>query len=74
MDTINNQYGEFTITYASSLAAKGFIKQKYLSAPPAILNCSATAPNQALKGLIKSTKQQIMVIRSQKYKTHENNR
>jgi DNA polymerase-4 len=28
IDTINNQYGEFTITYASSLAAKGFIKQK----------------------------------------------
>jgi DNA polymerase-4 len=28
MDTINHQYGEFTITYASSLAAKGQIKQK----------------------------------------------
>lgn len=28
MDTINNSYGEFTITYASSLAAKGLIKQK----------------------------------------------
>lgn len=28
MDTVNNQYGEFTITYASSLAAKGIIKQK----------------------------------------------
>ncbi|MBX4197214.1 hypothetical protein KW801_01500 [Candidatus Saccharibacteria bacterium] len=28
MDTINNQYGEFTITYASTLAAKGLIKQK----------------------------------------------
>ena len=28
MDTINSQYGEFTITYASSLAAKGLIKQK----------------------------------------------
>jgi len=28
MDTINNQYGEFTVTYASSLAAKGLIKQK----------------------------------------------
>ena len=28
MDTINSQYGEFTITYASGLAAKGLIKQK----------------------------------------------
>jgi DNA polymerase IV len=28
IDTINNQYGEFTVTYASSLAAKGLIKQK----------------------------------------------
>jgi DNA polymerase-4 len=28
IDTINSQYGEFTITYASSLAAKGLIKQK----------------------------------------------
>ncbi len=28
IDTINNQYGEFTITYASTLAAKGLIKQK----------------------------------------------
>jgi hypothetical protein len=28
IDTINHQYGEFTITYASSLAAKGLIKQK----------------------------------------------
>jgi DNA polymerase-4 len=28
MDTINHQYGEFTITYASTLAAKGLIKQK----------------------------------------------
>jgi DNA polymerase-4 len=28
IDTINNAYGEFTITYASSLAAKGLIKQK----------------------------------------------
>lgn len=28
MDTINSQYGEFTITYASTLAAKGRIKQK----------------------------------------------
>jgi DNA polymerase IV len=28
IDTINSQYGEFTITYASSLAAKGMIKQK----------------------------------------------
>lgn len=28
VDTINHQYGEFTITYASSLAAKGLIKQK----------------------------------------------
>ncbi len=28
MDTINSQYGEFTITYASSLPSKGLIKQK----------------------------------------------
>jgi DNA polymerase-4 len=28
IDTINNQYGEFTVTYASSLTAKGLIKQK----------------------------------------------
>ena len=28
MDTINGQYGEFTITYASSLGAKGSVKQK----------------------------------------------
>jgi DNA polymerase-4 len=28
MDTINSQYGEFTVTFASSLAAKGLIKQK----------------------------------------------
>lgn len=28
MDTINSQYGEFTITYASTLAAKGLIRQK----------------------------------------------
>jgi DNA polymerase-4 len=28
IDTINHQYGEFTVTYASSLAAKGLIKQK----------------------------------------------
>jgi DNA polymerase-4 len=28
VDEINAQYGEFTITYASSLAAKGLIKQK----------------------------------------------
>jgi DNA polymerase IV len=28
MDTINGQYGEFTITYASSLSAKGTVKQK----------------------------------------------
>lgn len=28
MDTINHQYGEFTITYASTLKAKGLIKQK----------------------------------------------
>ncbi|HVS78827.1 MAG TPA: hypothetical protein VHD84_00860 [Candidatus Saccharimonadales bacterium] len=28
IDTINSQFGEFTITYASSLAAKGLIKQK----------------------------------------------
>jgi len=28
MDTINGQYGEFTITYASSLGAKGTVKQK----------------------------------------------
>ena len=28
IDTINNQYGEFTVTYASSLSAKGRIKQK----------------------------------------------
>ena len=28
MDTINSQYGEFTVTYASTLAAKGLIKQK----------------------------------------------
>jgi DNA polymerase-4 len=28
MDTINHQYGEFTVTYASTLAAKGLIKQK----------------------------------------------
>lgn len=28
IDTINGQYGEFTITYASTLAAKGLIKQK----------------------------------------------
>lgn len=28
IDTINNQYGELTITYASTLAAKGLVKQK----------------------------------------------
>jgi DNA polymerase IV len=28
MDTINGQYGEFTITYASSLPSRGLIKQK----------------------------------------------
>lgn len=28
IDTINSQYGEFTVTYASSLTAKGLIKQK----------------------------------------------
>jgi hypothetical protein len=28
IDTINHQYGEFTITYASTLPAKGLIKQK----------------------------------------------
>lgn len=28
MDTINSQWGEFTITYATSLAAKGVVKQK----------------------------------------------
>lgn len=28
MDTINAQFGEFTITYASSLSAKGTVKQK----------------------------------------------
>jgi len=28
IDTINHQYGEFTVTYASTLAAKGLIKQK----------------------------------------------
>ncbi len=28
IDTINSQYGEFTVTYASSLAAKDSIKQK----------------------------------------------
>ena len=28
IDEINSQYGEFTVTYASSLAAKGLIKQK----------------------------------------------
>src|SRR5665213_2192473 len=28
MDTINSQYGDFTITYASSLQAKGVVKQK----------------------------------------------
>jgi DNA polymerase IV len=28
IDTINSQYGEFTVTYASSLSAKGRIKQK----------------------------------------------
>lgn len=28
MDTINAQHGEFTITYASSLRAKGIVKQK----------------------------------------------
>lgn len=28
VDTINSLYGEFTVTYASSLAAKGLIKQK----------------------------------------------
>jgi DNA polymerase-4 len=28
IDTINSQYGEFTITYVSALAAKGLIKQK----------------------------------------------
>jgi DNA polymerase IV len=28
MDIINSQFGEFTITYASSLAAKGRVKQK----------------------------------------------
>ena len=28
IDTINSQYGEFTITYASTLGAKGLIKQK----------------------------------------------
>jgi len=28
LDTINGQYGEFTITFASSLSAKGTVKQK----------------------------------------------
>lgn len=28
MDTINNQFGEFTITFATSLEAKGVVKQK----------------------------------------------
>ncbi len=28
MDTINSQFGEFTVTYASSLKAKSLIKQK----------------------------------------------
>jgi hypothetical protein len=28
MDTINGQFGEFTITYAGSLSAKGAVKQK----------------------------------------------
>jgi DNA polymerase-4 len=28
MDTINSQYGEFTITFATSLPAKGLVKQK----------------------------------------------
>jgi DNA polymerase-4 len=28
MDTINSQFGEFTITFASSLPAKGIVKQK----------------------------------------------
>jgi len=28
MDTINNQFGEFTITFATSLPAKGLVKQK----------------------------------------------
>ncbi|HCM51773.1 TPA: hypothetical protein DIS56_01415, partial [Candidatus Saccharibacteria bacterium] len=28
MDEINHQYGEFTITYASSLDAKSTVKQK----------------------------------------------
>ena len=28
IDTINSQFGDFTVTYASSLAAKGLIKQK----------------------------------------------
>lgn len=28
IDTINSQYGDFTVTYASSLSAKGRIKQK----------------------------------------------
>ena len=28
MDEINNQFGEFTLTYASSLNAKSVVKQK----------------------------------------------
>jgi hypothetical protein len=28
MDTINSQFGEFTITFATSLPAKGIVKQK----------------------------------------------
>jgi len=29
VDCINNQYGEFTITYANSLSSKEIVKQKY---------------------------------------------
>jgi hypothetical protein len=28
LDTINRQFGEFTITFATSLPAKGLVKQK----------------------------------------------
>jgi hypothetical protein len=28
MDRINNEFGEFTITFATSLTAKGIVKQK----------------------------------------------
>jgi hypothetical protein len=28
IDTINSQYGEFTITFATSMPAKGVVKQK----------------------------------------------